>query len=115
MAPISHIPWVMPLLRLIPSRDVKVVQDFGRRMAVRRIEAGSKNKDLFYYLVSRSHDVGWRVVEVRLSQTGEDVPEGAAESFEVSLEEVKSDGLLGTLLHVLHPSLLTEHGPCLQR
>ena len=53
---ISHVPWAFPLVESIPFSGQKFykLKQFGKRCARTRIRKGSKNKDLFYYLVSWS-------------------------------------------------------------
>ena len=51
VAYISHVPWVLPILKLIPNEGMQALQAFGNRVASERVRAGSKNKDIFYYLV----------------------------------------------------------------
>ena len=53
---VSHIPWILPFLKLIPGSDdgFKRVQQLGIDCATARLQSGSNIKDLCYYLVWRS-------------------------------------------------------------
>ncbi|KAI1790041.1 cytochrome P450 [Ganoderma leucocontextum] len=49
---VSHIPWVFPLIQMIPSlsEDLKKLRRFGIESATARMKVGSKVKDLWYHL-----------------------------------------------------------------
>ena len=52
-AVLSHLPYVLGLLRVAKKRGESLsgAPEFGTRNAIKRLETGANRKDLFYYLV----------------------------------------------------------------
>src|ERR1700761_6811910 len=53
---VSHIPWIVATLYLIPgaTRGIEALRGFGAACARKRIASGSTVRDLWYHLVRRS-------------------------------------------------------------
>ena len=51
---IGHVPWLARFILLIPgsTNDLDVMKKAGAERAIARKKEGTKQKDLFYYLVS---------------------------------------------------------------
>ena len=53
---VSHIPWILSLVKWIPSGATKYlsqIQDIAEQTVKSRVAAGSAAKDIFYHLVRR--------------------------------------------------------------
>jgi cytochrome P450 len=50
---LGSIPWIRPLVLLIPAPQARRLQQIARNVAEQRRNDGSQTRDLFYHLVSR--------------------------------------------------------------
>jgi hypothetical protein len=62
-AVLSHVPYILGLLtaakhRLKRDDSLSRAPEFGKRSALKRLEAGANRKDLFYYLVCQHTEFG---------------------------------------------------------
>ena len=59
-AVLSHLPYVLGLLTvaLKLGESLSGAPEFGKRNALKRLEAGANRKDLFYYLVCQHVELG---------------------------------------------------------
>ena len=59
-AVLSHLPYVLGLLKVAKKRGESLsgASEFGKRNALKRLEAGANRKDLFYYLVCQHVELG---------------------------------------------------------
>ncbi|KAI0686845.1 high nitrogen upregulated cytochrome P450 monooxygenase 1 [Cytidiella melzeri] len=75
---LAHITWILPILNAVPGVDknLKKLVRFGQKLAQTRVRAGSKRKDLFYYLM------------------GEDEP---SRKEKASIESLTADGMMAVI------------------
>ena len=90
----SHVPWVLPYLNGLPSSmyHLKRVREFAHEWVTKRLQTGSKRRDLFYYLVSNSQRAHSKWLSfMSVPQNGEDQEAGAMPG------QAESNGLLAIL------------------